>query len=216
MPNYNLSIRVAQVFCALVLASCGKADKPQIGSVLPDTTFAGIATNPLLAHSSSLPPATDSLLSDGKGRVHLGVLSWALPAEWTVAPPSGPMRVGELNLPGEGSFAVFRFGKGGGSVTSNLDRWRDQFTSRDTLWTETSSAPGFPVHLMVVEGTFEDGMGPHGVRDSAATKNGQALLGAIVEAPDGLVVFKAVLPKLAAHAVMADFRNMLATLRSEP
>lgn len=216
MPNYNLSNRAAAVLCALVLASCEKAEKPQDGTVLSDTSAAGIASNPLLAHGSQLPPATDSLRTDGKGIVHLGALSWNIPSGWTVAPPSGPMRVGELKLPGGGAFAIFRFGKGGGSVASNLDRWRDQFTSRDTLWTETSTAPGFPVHLMVVEGTFQDGMGPHGARDSAATKEGQALLGAILEAPDGLVVFKAVLPKIAARATLDDFRNMIANIRSQP
>ena len=207
---------MAPILCALILISCDKSEPPQIGTIPPDTTSAGIASNPLLGHASQLPPATDSLRTDDKGLVHLGGVSWSLPSGWSVAPPSGPMRVGELQLPGGGSFAIFRFGKGGGSVASNLDRWRDQFTSRDTLWTEMSAAPGFPVHLMVVEGTFEDGMGPHGARDSATTKEGQALLGAIVEAPDGLVVFKAVLPKLAARSALADFRIMIANIRSQP
>lgn len=207
---------MAPILCGLILASCEKTEQPRIGPVLPDTAAAGFASTPLLDHGSKLPPATDSLRTDGKGKVVLGELSWSLPAGWSVEPPSGPMRVGELKLPSGGVFAIFRFGRGGGSVASNLDRWRDQFTSRDTMWTETSSVPGFPVHLMVVEGTFEDGMGPHGVRDSVATKKGQALLGAIVEAPDGLVVFKAVLPKESARAVLADFRSMIANIRSKP
>jgi hypothetical protein len=125
------------------------------------------------------------------------------------------MRVGELALPDGGAFAIFRFGKGGGSVASNLDRWRDQFSRRDTLWTETSTQPGFPIHLMVVEGDFQDGMGPHGVRDSAMTKQGQALLGAILETPEGLVVFKAVLPLASARAHLVEFRKMLATVRNK-
>lgn len=124
------------------------------------------------------------------------------------------MRVGELRMPGGGTFAIFRFGKGGGTVASNLDRWRDQFSRRDTVWTETTSLPGFPVHLMVVEGDFEDGMGPHGVRDSAMTKQGQALLGAILESPQGLVVFKAVLPVASSRATLVEFRKMLGSVRT--
>lgn len=216
MSNYNLSIRATQVLCALFLASCGKSETPQVETILPDTASLAISTNPLLGHASKLPSATDSLRADDNGVVSLGTLSWTLPSGWIVAPPAGPMRAGELQIPGGGSVAVFRFGKGGGSVASNLDRWRDQFTRRDTLWTVTSAAQGFPVHLMVVEGTFEDGMGPHGVRDSAVSKEGQALLGAIIEAPDGLVVLKAVLPKSTARAALSDFRNMIANIRSNP
>lgn len=179
-----------------------------------DTTSLSISSNALMGHAAGLPPATDSLRLDGQGAVVLGGLSWTLPAGWTVAPPSGPMRVGELQIPGGGSFAVFRFGNGGGSVASNLDRWKGQFTRRDTMWTETSAASGFPIHLMVVEGAFEDGMGPHGVRDSAVTKDAQGLLGAILEAPDGLVVLKAVLPIADARARLPLFREMLTSVRS--
>lgn len=199
---------------ALFLSACGSPDKTETNTAILDTTSFSINSNALMGQAAGLPPATDSLRLDDQGAVILGGLSWTLPAGWTVAPPSGPMRVGELQLPGGGSFAVFRFGNGGGSVASNLDRWKNQFTRRDTMWTETSSLPGFPIHLMVVEGAFEDGMGPHGLRDSAVTKDAQGLLGAILETPNGLVVLKAVLPVADARAKLPVFRGMLTSVRS--
>lgn len=202
------------VLPTLFLSACGSPDKTEMNAANLDTTSLSISSNALMGHAAGLPPATDSLRLDGQGAVVLGGLSWTLPAGWTIAPPSGPMRVGELQIPGGGSFAVFRFGNGGGSVASNLDRWKGQFTRRDTMWTETSAASGFPIHLMVVEGAFEDGMGPHGVRDSAVTKDAQGLLGAILEAPDGLVVLKAVLPVADARARLPLFREMLTSVRS--
>lgn len=197
----------------LLLSACGDSETPQSRSVLPDTATLSISSTALMGHSAGLPPATDSLHKEGVSGVALGNLSWTLPQGWSIAPPSGPMRVGEIILPDGGTFAVFRFGKGGGSVASNLDRWRDQFSRRDTMWTESSSLPGFPIHLMVVEGDFEDGMGPHGMRDSAVTQKDRALLGAILEAPQGLVVLKAVLPVSSARAQLMAFRTMLGSVR---
>lgn len=203
------------LFPVLLLSACGGSETPDSKATVLDTTAMSLSSTALMGHASGLPPATDSLRMDGDAGVLLGGVSWTLPEGWSIAPPSGPMRAGELVIPEGGTFAIFRFGKGGGSVSSNLDRWRDQFSRRDTLWTETSAAPGFPIHLMVVEGDFQDGMGPHGVRDSAVTKTGQALLGAILEAPEGLVVFKAVLPLATGRARLADFRKLLTSVRSK-
>lgn len=198
----------------LLLSGCGRSETAESNVTVLDTTTLSISSSALMGHSMGLPPATDSLQRDGEAGVVLGGLSWTLPVGWSVAPPSGPMRVGELRLPGGGTFAIFRFGKGGGTVASNLDRWRDQFSRRDTIWTETSSSPGFPVHLMVVEGDFEDGMGPHGIRDSAMTRQGQVLLGAILESPEGLIVFKAVLPVASSRTTLVEFRKMLGSVRA--
>lgn len=214
MPSYTFALRMIPTLPVLLLSACGGSDTPEGKTTVLDTTTLTISSAALMGHSSGLPPATDSLRKEGDSGVVLGGLSWTLPAGWSVAPPSGPMRVGELVLPGGGNFAIFRFAKGGGTVASNLDRWRDQFSRRDTIWTETSSVPGFPVHLMVVAGDFEDGMGPHGVRDSAKTKQGQVLLGAILESPEGLVVFKAVLPEALGRASLPEFRKLLGSVRA--
>jgi len=112
--------------------------------------------------------------------------------------------------------AIFRFGRGGGTVASNLERWRSQFVDRDTIRTETDATAGFPVHLTWIEGTFQDAMSVHGESLPPQTKTGQALIGVLIEAPEGLIVFKSVLPAEESRTLLPAVRQLLAGMRSSP
>ena len=130
-------------------------------------------------------------------RSSLGGISVVVPPGWLVETPSSSMRTAEYRLPsvtGDGSLAVLRFGPGrGGGREANIERWLGQFQqpdgrdSRDVarLWTE--EIDGISVHLVDISGTFSVGAMSGGSDEPQAN---YSMLGAILEAPNGLFVFK--------------------------
>jgi len=127
-----------------------------------------------------------------------GDFKFAVPAGWNSVAPSSPMRKAELRVPGpEGTgdagqavITVFHFGQGqGGTVQQNVDRWFGQFdgdndakgasTAKETIGT-------VPVTFVRARGTFQSGM----PGQPATPLEGQALLGAILESPNGDVYLK--------------------------
>ena len=127
-----------------------------------------------------------------------GDFSFAVPAGWISVAPSSPMRKAELRVPGpEGTGAageavvtVFHFGPGqGGTVQQNVDRWFGQFdgdidakgaaTAKETIGT-------VPVTFARARGTFQSGM----PGQATTPLEGQALLGTILENPNGDVYLK--------------------------
>ena len=129
-------------------------------------------------------------------RSSLGGISVIVPAGWLVETPSSSMRTAEYRLPsaaGDASLAVFRFGPGrGGGIEANIERWLGQFqqpdgrSSRDVarLWTE--EIDGISAHLVDISGTFSVGTMSGGSGEPQAD---YTMLGAILEAPNGLFVF---------------------------
>jgi hypothetical protein len=127
-----------------------------------------------------------------------GDFKFAAPMGWTSVTPSSPMRKAELRVPGpegtgaagEAIITVFHFGQGqGGSVQQNIDRWFGQFdgdndgkgaaSAKETIGT-------VPVTFARARGTFQSGM----PGQPTTPLEGQALLGAILESPDGDVYVK--------------------------
>jgi hypothetical protein len=127
-----------------------------------------------------------------------GAFTFNVPGGWISVPPASPMRRAELRIPGpegtgpagEALVTVFHFGQGqGGGVQQNIDRWFGQFggdrekigaaTAKETIGTT-------PVTFARARGTFQSGM-PGG---PTTPLEGQALLGAILESPEGDVFLK--------------------------
>jgi hypothetical protein len=127
-----------------------------------------------------------------------GDFSFAVPAGWTSVAPSSPMRKAELRVPGpegtgaagEAVITVFHFGPGqGGTVQQNVDRWFGQFdgdndakgaaTAKETIGT-------VPVTFARARGTFQSGT----PGQATTPLEGQALLGTILENPNGDVYLK--------------------------
>jgi hypothetical protein len=144
-----------------------------------------------------------------------GGLRWAVPPSWPVASPR-PMRMATYTIPAApgseaGECGVFHFGKGqGGSVDENLDRWAKQFESAAAPKKSERTISGLKVHRIDISGTYLAPGGP--MMQSQGKKPGWRLVGAIVEAPDGLVFFKCVGPSATIAKAEKDFDGMLGSL----
>ncbi len=127
------------------------------------------------------------------------------------------MRKAQLYVPGpdgtgeaaEAIVTVFHFGPGqGGTVQSNVDRWFGQFdgdneskgaaTAKETIGTVS-------VTFVRARGTFQSGM------PGAPTTpvEGQALLGAILESPNGDVYLKMTGPRPTVEKAETAFIEMI-------
>ena len=102
-------------------------------------------------------------------------------------------------------------GKGqGGGVDENLNRWVSQFEGGAPPKKSEKTVGGWKVHLVDVSGTYLAPGGP--MMQSQGKKPGYRLLGAIVEAPNGMVFFKCTGPAATISKAQADFDRMIGSL----
>jgi hypothetical protein len=129
------------------------------------------------------------------------------PADWSWVEVTSKMRAAQLKVGGEnGADVVFYFfGPNSGDVQSNASRWLKQFESKaGAEKTETVEAGASKITLVSTEGTYNSGM-PGG---PTTPMQNYALLGAIMESPEGLVFIKMTGPAelvKAKHAQFVDF-----------
>ncbi len=127
-----------------------------------------------------------------------GDFKFAVPTGWNSVTPASPMRKAELRVPGpegtgeagEAIITVFHFGPGqGGTVQQNVDRWFGQFDGDNDskgAATATETIGTVPVTFARARGTFQSGM----PGQPTTPLEGQALLGAILQSPNGDVYVK--------------------------
>jgi hypothetical protein len=146
-----------------------------------------------------------------------GAFTFAVPSGWRSEKPSSPMRAAELYVSGpegtgaagEAIITVFHFGPGqGGTVQQNVDRWFGQFdgdidakgaaTAKETIGT-------VPVTFARARGTFQSGM----PGQPTTPMEGQALLGAILESPNGDVYVKMTGPSPTVEKAEPAFVQMI-------
>lgn len=181
------------------------------------------ATEPTPPDHGAVPGAPtgvgDASIPGESGRADLGAITFDVPAGWRAEQPSSEMRQAQFVLPGEagdGSLVVFYFGStGAGSVEDNLSRWCIQFVqpdasnSRDHAEIATSSDP-LPMTTVWLTGRYvAETMPGSGERVDHAD---WALIGAIVDTPNGPYYFKAVGPEATMSAQRPAFEAMLATI----
>jgi len=138
---------------------------------------------------------------------------WSYPSGWTKG-GARPMRVATYTVPAAegdtetGECAVFFFGTGqGGDVNSNIDRWAAQFENAGQPEKTTMKVNGMNVTRVQIAGTY---LSPGGaMMESQGKKANYRLLGAIVEAPEGLVFFKFTGPLKTVEAAEAGFDAMI-------
>jgi hypothetical protein len=138
---------------------------------------------------------------------------WSYPSRWTQG-GARPMRVATYTVPAAegdsetGECAVFFFGPGqGGDVNSNIDRWATQFENAGQPEKRTMKVNGMNVTRAQISGTY---LSPGGaMMESQGKKANYRLLGAIVEAPEGLVFFKFTGPVKTVEAAEAGFDAMI-------
>jgi hypothetical protein len=142
-------------------------------------------------------------------------VKWTVPASWKLE-TGRPMRVATYAIPAAagaeaGECGVFFFGSGqGGGVDENLNRWISQFEGGAPPKKSEKTVTGFKVHLVDVAGTYLAPGGP--MMQSQGKKPGYRLLGAIVEAPNGMVFFKCTGPAATISKAQADFDRMIGSL----
>jgi hypothetical protein len=165
-----------------------------------------------LALSLALP-AMASAQAAGTGTA--GGIQWKVPSSWT-AEKGSSMRVATYKVPGAkpdaaGECAVFFFGPGqGGSVEANIERWSRQFEGSPKPETSGRSVNGLPVTVARLSGTYLAPGGP--MMQSQGKRPGYRLLGAIVEAPEGLVFFKLTGPAATVGDAEKAFESLVSSL----
>lgn len=148
----------------------------------------------------------------GAPRSSAGGVSWTVPAGWQVA-PARSMRVETYVVPAAsgqeaGECGVFFFGRGqGGSVEDNLKRWKGQFEAASPAKEQARTVNGLKVHEIDLSGTYLSPGGP--MMQSQGKKTGWRLVGAIIEAPDGLVFFKCTGPAATIAKAEKDFQALV-------
>ncbi len=160
--------------------------------------------------------------------VAIAGITWSAPEGWAAGKKS-PMRAASYLIPptkGDvepAECAVFFFGPGeGGSVEANLTRWKGQFKREvDGKAAEDGSSPeatttkrafgDVNVTLLRMEGVFL--WKPMPMAPNAVEKPGYAMVGAVVEAPEGPVFFKLTGPRATVAAAEGELSRVLATIR---
>jgi len=142
-------------------------------------------------------------------------VKWMIPPAWKLE-AGRPMRVATYSIPAmasaeAGECGVFFFGGGqGGGVEENINRWVKQFEGGAAPKRSEKIVGGFSVHLVDVAGTYLAPGGP--MMQSQGKKSGYRLLGAIVEAPHGMVFFKCTGPASTLAKAQADFDRLIGSL----
>lgn len=143
-------------------------------------------------------------------------VKWSVPARWTVG-AERPMRVVTYVVPakdGSGEpadCAISYFGAGqGGVVGANIDRWVGQFEPPTPPEQSVREVNGMKVTTVHLSGTYI-GMGGM-MMESAPKKEDYRLLGAIVEAPEGMIFFKMTGPRKTVTDAEKEFDAMLGSL----
>jgi hypothetical protein len=148
-----------------------------------------------------------------------GGAKWTAPASWK-SQAARSMRVATYGIPAApgsegGECGVFHFGQGqGGGVEENLSRWAQQFEAAAPPKKAVKTVHGLRVHTIDISGTYLASGGP--MMQSQGKKPGYRLLGAIVEAPAGLVFFKCTGPAATISKAQADFESLVGSLAKSP
>ena len=142
-------------------------------------------------------------------------VKWTVPATWKLE-AGRAMRVATYTIPSApgtepGECGVFFFGSGqGGGVDENINRWVSQFEGGTPAKKSEKTVSGWKVHSVDVAGTYLAPGGP--MMQSQGKKPGYRLLGAIVEAPHGMIFFKCTGPAATIAKAQPDFDRMIGSL----
>lgn len=184
-----------------------------------------LATAGCSKKASESAPSTSRAAPGQRAAQAAGIL-WTAPALWA-RQPDRPMRVATYRIPAapgdseDAECAAYFFGTGqGGSVEGNLSRWVSQFEppdgrSPDQVAEEHKlTISGLNVYTLNMSGTYLAAAGP--MSHVTEKKPHFAMLGAVIEAPQGLVFFKLTGPEKTVESASGDFNALLQTLHLTP
>jgi hypothetical protein len=150
-------------------------------------------------------------------------LKWTSPKGWKTEGPR-PMRAATYSIPpasgdtAGAECAIYFFGAGqGGSVESNLERWKGQVVGSDGKPADAKMAKrtihGLAVTTIDSSGAYTGMGGP--MAASKSLQSNYRLLGAIIEGPGGNVFIKLTGPAKTIAASQAEFENLLDSFEKE-
>ncbi|HEY7216554.1 MAG TPA: hypothetical protein VIC28_18175 [Thermoanaerobaculia bacterium] len=202
----------------LCLCGCGGDQSAAVPQEAPTADATSAAPSPS-ADSAPVGPISSrgEVVADGTSpQAQGGSIDFDVPAGWQSQPPSSNMRLVQAAIPGpggNGEFAVFYFGPGGGGpVEANIDRWVGQMESAAKPAPETFEANGYKVTWIDVRGNLK--ANSMGMSPSAAQANAR-LFGAVVEGPGGPWFFKATGPEATMAPAREAFVAMLKSVRGK-
>lgn len=144
-------------------------------------------------------------------------VTWNAPKRWAVEAPRS-MRLATYAIPAasgdpEGaSCAVYYFGPGqGGAVDANIQRWTGEFQNAADTKRSDRTVQGMKVWRVRTQGTYMSHGGSS--MEAQGVKSDYALLGAIVEGPNGSVFFKLTGPVKTVNAAEKEFDGMLQSMK---
>ena len=149
-------------------------------------------------------------------------LTYTPPTDWLQQEPSSSMRHDQYELPGpKGSdLATLAIFKGiGGSVDSNIDRWKKQFivppNTAESNWAKQESKVinQIPVHIVSVQGTYLKSRMPMMMDGPKIELKDYALLAVIAETNTGLWFFKVTGPQKTVKFWEKDFDTFINMFR---
>lgn len=152
-------------------------------------------------------------------------LRYAVPADWVAEAARSSLRAAQYRLPHDagdaedGELSLMYFGPGtGGTIAANVLRWQGQFSTpadeplpAGALVQETFEVRGLRVTFVELAGRYHP-PAMMGGGSSDPPRDGFRMLGALVETPRGLAVFKALGPDATIAAQRAGFRALLESL----
>jgi hypothetical protein len=161
--------------------------------------------------------STTAFGADEPATFEAGAFKFNRPAEWSwvpVPPAMQAMRKAQLTVPGKeggkpAEIIFYYFGPGqGGGVKPNVDRWLAQFQEKaGPEKVEEKKLGTTNVTTVAVEGTYSSGM-PTGPK---TPMSGYALLGAILEHPEGAVFVKMTGPAATVRTATPRFHELVAS-----
>jgi hypothetical protein len=135
-------------------------------------------------------------------------IAWTVPADWKQAPNPNTFRIATFRTPGGAELSV---SSAGGSIEANIDRWVSQFVDAGAPRRQTKTVHGLPVTTVEIAGMYEAAsMG--GGADEAPSIADQALVAAIVTAPDSPYFFKLLGSARAVAAARPSFDRLVASI----
>lgn len=178
----------------------------------------GRVVKPASAPAPAPAPAPETAPQEGRqgaGDQAPGGLRFDLPDQWQQEPPSNRMRLAQARIPGdggEGEFALFYFGPGGGGGTeANIQRWLGQVEPEPGTEPERETlevGDELTAHTVLARGTVTPSpMSMQG--GNPEPQPGQMLLGAVVEGPGGPWFFKVTGPAETIEPYREEFFRMV-------
>src|ERR1700734_591192 len=174
----------ATAACSRTPSELSEGPQPSPSAVWQPSPLPSAAMGPIHPVASSAPRVL--------------ALHWNDPPRWQRRVPSTPMRAAEYRVPRadgdleDAECSIITFGPGqGGSVDDNIERWVKQLQPASSAVERTKrTVNGMAVTRAEVAGPYTP-MATPGMPSSTTTpRQGQRLVGDIVEAPSGFWFFK--------------------------